>query len=258
VSKKDTQVLIPGETSKQELVQQEIRSRLLLRRKKLSSDEVLTLSCQITKRLLQSFENLESQLNSEMESTGREKSEDLVASGLEWPQLKVGLYRRLSTEVDLSELETFLCQKKARIFYPRVRKDQSEAMEFVEMSLAQSTSGSLTYGASSLWEKSSYGMMQPSEDLPAAPVGELDIVFVPGVAWSPSGDRIGRGGGFYDRYLQLDSNSLRISIAYDFQVVSAIPPNPWDQSVHWIVSEAREFKLPFVQAWWQKKLSRKK
>src|SRR5205814_995342 len=78
---------------------------------------------------------------------------------------------------------------------------------------------------------------------------ELDLVIVPGTAFGERGERIGKGMGHYDRFLTKVPRALRVSLAFDFQVLSRLEQNPWDQPVHWIMTETREFRTPFVDRW---------
>ena len=69
---------------------------------------------------------------------------------------------------------------------------------------------------------------------------ELDLIIVPGVAFDPSGNRLGRGMGFYDRFLKkVKDNIPIIGLAYDFQVLEKIPANKTDIKVNKIITERR-------------------
>ena len=77
----------------------------------------------------------------------------------------------------------------------------------------------------------------------------LDIVVVPGLVFGPLGERMGRGAGYYDRFLARTERALRVALVFDFQIVSDVPQKPLDQPVHWILSESRELKAPFALKW---------
>ncbi|MGR3503930.1 5-formyltetrahydrofolate cyclo-ligase [Pseudaestuariivita sp.] len=73
------------------------------------------------------------------------------------------------------------------------------------------------------------------------------IVVVPLVAFTASGDRLGYGGGFYDRTLEgLRSRGhvLAIGFAWDAQEATALPMEPTDQPLDMIVTEVRVLDLP--------------
>lgn len=68
----------------------------------------------------------------------------------------------------------------------------------------------------------------------------IQAIIVPAVAYDESGCRLGRGGGFYDRFLErLPTSIPRIGVAFDEQIVEKIPVEPWDQRVNKIVTPTR-------------------
>ena len=76
---------------------------------------------------------------------------------------------------------------------------------------------------------------------------ELDIVITPLVAFDKDRNRVGMGGGYYDREFSYLANykqhhkPLLIGIAYDCQKVEKITPNPWDIRLFRIFTETAEF-----------------
>ncbi|KWW31259.1 MAG: 5-formyltetrahydrofolate cyclo-ligase [bacterium P3] len=66
----------------------------------------------------------------------------------------------------------------------------------------------------------------------------IDLVIVPGVAFDQSGNRMGRGRGFYDRLLQCTPRAYKIGVAFSFQMRDAIPVEPHDIAMDLVVSEA--------------------
>ena len=83
------------------------------------------------------------------------------------------------------------------------------------------------------------GVQEPLDGVPA----DLElpaIVLLPVVAWDHTGTRLGRGGGFYDRLLAgLDPRVVRVGLAYEFQVFPELPRDPWDVSMHYVITERR-------------------
>ncbi|KMP25108.1 5-formyltetrahydrofolate cyclo-ligase [Bacillus albus] len=65
---------------------------------------------------------------------------------------------------------------------------------------------------------------------------EIDLQIVPGVAYTARGERIGYGGGYYDRYL-VHYKGKTLSLAYSFQMVDHIPVEPFDKNVEKIITE---------------------
>ena len=65
---------------------------------------------------------------------------------------------------------------------------------------------------------------------------EIDVVVVPGVAFTDCGVRMGRGKGFYDRYLsQSGCRALKIGVCYREQVVESIPVEPHDVKMDLVI-----------------------
>lgn len=80
---------------------------------------------------------------------------------------------------------------------------------------------------------------------PAMPdwVDAVDVIVVPGLAFDPSGARLGHGGGHYDRILAaLGRVPVRIGVAFDFQVVDRVPADERDESVDAVVTEKRSLR----------------
>ncbi len=83
----------------------------------------------------------------------------------------------------------------------------------------------------------SYGMLEPRESQPRIEPQTVDLVLVPGMAFSPGGHRLGYGGGYYDRFLPLAERALRVGIAYRAQIVDAVPHHAADQKVQYLATE---------------------
>lgn len=69
---------------------------------------------------------------------------------------------------------------------------------------------------------------------------ELDVVLVPLVAFDASGNRLGMGAGYYDRFLATGPAAgppLRVGVAYACQQAPGLPRDPWDIPLHAVVTE---------------------
>ena len=70
------------------------------------------------------------------------------------------------------------------------------------------------------------------------PVSAIDLILVPGIAFDRRGGRLGRGGGYFDRFLsRVQSRVRRVGLAFQFQVTEALPLEAHDQRVSFIVTE---------------------
>lgn len=76
-------------------------------------------------------------------------------------------------------------------------------------------------------EKNSMGIPEPVADTPVAE-DKTALVLMPGVAFTKKGDRIGYGGGFYDRFLAEEPDHPTLALCYDFQIVDHLPTEEFD------------------------------
>jgi 5-formyltetrahydrofolate cyclo-ligase len=85
-----------------------------------------------------------------------------------------------------------------------------------------------------------WGIPEPREGLEEVEPRQLDAVVVPGSVFDTDGRRCGYGGGFYDNYLLLTRPGVpRIALAFEAQIVDALPCEPHDLTVGLIVTEER-------------------
>ena len=79
-------------------------------------------------------------------------------------------------------------------------------------------------------ESQHFGIYQPRYDrVREVPLDDIDLVVVPGVAFDNKNIRLGRGHGYYDRFLSgLPNTTKAIGLAFDFQVLEDLPQDPHD------------------------------
>lgn len=132
----------------------------------------------------------------------------------------IALYHSLSDELPTLEVIKRWGSAK-RIVLPRVGRDC--AMEFYECTL-----GSVELGA--------YGILEPQGETPFS-AADIDLVIVPGVAFTLSGGRLGRGKGYYDRYLsRVDFRGYKVGVCYPHQIVDFLPVEEHDVLMDWVVA----------------------
>lgn len=83
-----------------------------------------------------------------------------------------------------------------------------------------------------------FGIREGAAICPEIPLNQLDLVLVPGVAFDARGRRLGRGKGFYDRLLA-GARGAKCGVAFDEQLVAAVPVGPWDISLNYILTPTR-------------------
>lgn len=84
-------------------------------------------------------------------------------------------------------------------------------------------------------ELGSFHIEEPSGDNTVDPA-EIELVVVPAVAYDRRGNRLGRGKGFYDRFLK-NTRATKIGVGYEFQLVDEIPAEPHDVGVDIIITQ---------------------
>ncbi|MGE4297322.1 MAG: 5-formyltetrahydrofolate cyclo-ligase [Desulfovibrionaceae bacterium] len=162
-----------------------------------------------------------------------------------WAEARdVLLYVDFRNEVGTRDLLESAWRAGKRVLLPRCRR---EAGARGEMNLAVARSAAdLCPGA--------YGIPEPDPGTcPALARCAPDVAVIPAVAYDRHGFRLGYGGGYYDRLLAppMDSGAgggasgpgvdmrrtLRIGLAFAFQVCDALPVDPWDMPVHALCTE---------------------
>jgi 5-formyltetrahydrofolate cyclo-ligase len=129
------------------------------------------------------------------------------------------------------EVETFEMMRRAqqlgkRIALPMILKEEKRIIPTVVHNLAED----LVFGP--------YGIPQPRlEKATALRPDEIDLLIVPGVAFDVANHRLGRGAGYYDRFLaNIPRDTPSFGLAFDFQVVSCLPHQAHDVAVSRVIA----------------------
>jgi len=87
-------------------------------------------------------------------------------------------------------------------------------------------------------EKGTYGIYEPKKRQKDAKLDEIDLVVVPGVAFDKRNRRLGRGKGYYDKFLRaLPPNKISVGLAFDFQIVDNLPIDSHDIPVSKVITD---------------------
>lgn len=90
-----------------------------------------------------------------------------------------------------------------------------------------------------------YGILEPAETCVAVAVRDIDAALVPGLAWDRTGQRLGRGAGYYDRlFARSDWRATRCGIFFALQEVPALPTDSWDAPLDAVVTEHEAIRFP--------------
>ena len=146
---------------------------------------------------------------------------------------RIAIYYSVNNEVTTEQIIKHLWAENKELFLPIIKYNQ---LMF----------GS--YKSGDNLNNNKFGIPEPvtrTEDLIAADI--LDLVIVPLVAFDSNCNRLGMGGGYYDRALAFKQTSpethspLLIGLAYELQKVNALEINSWDIPMDRIISETKTY-----------------
>lgn len=141
----------------------------------------------------------------------------------------IALYRSVNGELSCDAITEHFVKAGKTICFPRVKGD---TMDFYEIKDLDSD-----------FSLGSYDIPEPKQDMRKVYPNDIDLIFVPAVAYTRDGARLGQGGGYYDRYLNqfgAGKKPVTVGICYDFQVYSALPVESHDYMVDYVLVVSSE------------------
>lgn len=133
----------------------------------------------------------------------------------------VGVFCSLADEPDTSEALARWSAAGRRLAVPRVEGD---VMRFYEYDPRTMRPGA-------------FGIAEPGPEARLCEPRELDLVIVPGTAFTAAGGRMGRGRGYYDKYLALPGvHAVKIGVCYAHQLVGELPAEPHDVAMDQVIT----------------------
>lgn len=166
----------------------------------------------------------------------QQASLDLVQQLLPRPEvqqaLHIALYLTNDGELDTTPLIQALWQQGKNLYLPLLHPVVPGYLVFQ------------LYTPTTLLKSNQFGIGEPELNCSLlCPVSQLDLIFTPLVAFDLQGQRLGMGGGFYDRTLsQIDSAATKpqlIGLAHDCQQVESVPIEAWDVPLPFICTPSR-------------------
>ena len=151
--------------------------------------------------------------------------------------------RQMYSQQILEQLEQMTCFRDAKtvlLYYPI--QNEVDVLPLVKKYKHEKTllfpathRRSMTvhpYAGNEHMHRGKFGIPEPTTP---AYTGPIDLVIVPAVAFDAKGRRLGRGGGYYDRFIKKLTHTVLVGVGYDFQLVDEVPAARHDQRVHRIV-----------------------
>jgi len=135
------------------------------------------------------------------------------------------IFMDFRNEVETSPIIRYLLAENKQVVLPRVQKEDHQLSLHTISDLDDLV-------------LSSYGILEPHEDR-QVDLSSVDYIFVPGVAFSTQGRRLGYGGGFYDRLLSTKGKTTpTVGLVFDFQILDHVPYEDHDVCVEALLSES--------------------
>ncbi len=158
---------------------------------------------------------------SQREERSARAVERLAESELFRQARTVMIYDHVGGELSLDSLVTHPAAAGKRFCYP--------------LCLSRTEMIAMVPGA---WQPGAYGIREPvrerSEEVPPE---AIDLVVCPGTAFDPACNRMGMGGGYYDRYLPRCVSAHVVMAAFEAQKLPDVPADPWDRPVERVFTE---------------------
>ena len=182
---------------------EEIRRKILKERLSLSSEDIRDKSRQVFLNLAETVEYINSQ--------------------------NIMFYVATRSEVQTEEIIKMSIKIGKNVFVPIILP------EFINLAPSK------IFDFDTELEKGKKGIFEPKKEYYRLfPPEDIDLIIIPGVAFDLSGNRIGRGFGYYDNFLRKVRSSAKIvALAFEMQIVKKIPNDKNDIPVHKIITENR-------------------
>lgn len=167
------------------------------------------------------------QLRADMTRTERfEKSMQIFEQLITVPEFKradrIYTYVSMDNEIDTIMFIDYSLSLEKRVFVPRV---SGKDMEFYEISdISELNPGYM-------------GIYEPDINGKEPDYSRTGFMCMPGLAFDKGYNRIGYGGGFYDRYLSVENKLYKAALAYEAQLLESIPAQDGDVRPDMIVTE---------------------
>ncbi|MGL4990596.1 MAG: 5-formyltetrahydrofolate cyclo-ligase [Sarcina sp.] len=132
------------------------------------------------------------------------------------------IYVSMNEEVDTIEIIKIALKQGKTVAVPKVlNKEEMIAVKINSLD--------------DLKARGAFGILEPIDILNVSK--EIDLCIMPGLAFTKKGERLGYGGGYYDRFLLKYNNIKKISLAYSYQIVTDIYSCEYDINVDRIITE---------------------
>lgn len=137
------------------------------------------------------------------------------------------VYIDYNHEVSTRAIINYCIENNKSIYAPKVIGDYMEFIRFEDYNSLM---------------KSSMGILEPTGDDIYLSGDSKDIAIIPGVVFDTDCNRIGYGGGFYDKYLEVHPWLVKVAVAFELQIIDSIESEEFDIKPDIIVTDRRIIK----------------
>ena len=155
----------------------------------------------------------------------------LITSDLYKEANSIFIYLSFGSEIETKNIINKAIEDKKKVYIPKIYKED-KSMKAIRLKSYNDL------------KENSMGILEPIDDSDYINKNDIDLILVPGVVFDFNGNRIGYGGGYYDRYLK-DIKEIRnkLVLAYDFQIVDLIKSESHDISFDYIITNRKFTKI---------------
>ena len=140
----------------------------------------------------------------------------------------------LMTERNVRVLHSFLPMGSEVDLFPLLDSARSKGIEvYAPKSLKGRVLKNYRYDGQERLVPGVFGTHYPASDLPFS--GNYDMIIVPGLAFTPNGDRLGYGAGYYDTFLAQHTDVFTAAVCFPDQVVATLPVEEHDRPVDMVI-----------------------
>ena len=157
--------------------------------------------------------------------------EEIINSEIYKKSKKIFTYISFGSEVDTIKLINYSFSNNKEVYVPKINKQTKDMIalkihNFNNMSVDK------------------WGIIEP-KSVDKDNIGtDFDLIIMPGIAFDKQGNRIGYGGGYYDKYIsKLNNASNLLALAYDFQIIQDIESESHDIKVDFILTNKGFIKV---------------
>lgn len=165
------------------------------------------------------------------EGMDRELFNNLINLDLFKKAKSIFIYLSFGSEIDTRPIIDIALEDGKEVYIPKVYKSNKD-MKAIRLNSYDNL------------EENSMGILEPKDDSSFIAKENIDLIIVPGAVFDIHGNRIGYGGGYYDRFLaDIKDKRNKVVLAYDLQVVDFIEVEEHDIKMDYIITNSRINKI---------------